>query len=90
MLRGLGDLERAHSRNDQARAAYGEALTLSKQVDDRLDQAYVLRGLGALDSGKNPRQAARCFFEAAQLFDMIGMAEQHDAALREADKLYKK
>ena len=50
----------------------------------------MLFGLGALDSGKNPQQAARCFYEAAQLYDMIGMTEQHDAALAEADKLYKK
>jgi tetratricopeptide (TPR) repeat protein len=81
VLRGLGDLERMLGRNDQARAAYGEALVLYKQVDDRLGQANALSGLGA-------QQAARCFYEAAQLYEMIGMTEDHDAALREADKLY--
>jgi hypothetical protein len=70
------------------RAAYGEAIALYKQVDNRLGQANVLRGLGALDSRKDPKQAARCFFEAAQLYEMVGMTEEHDAALREAEKLY--
>ena len=88
MLCGLGDLESTLGRNDQARAAYGEAIALYKQVDDRLGQANVLRGLGALDSRNKPQQAARCFFESAQLYEMIGMAEEHDAALREADKLW--
>ncbi len=41
-------------------------------------------------SRKNPKQAARSFFESAQLYEMVGMTEQHDAALREADKLYKR
>jgi hypothetical protein len=49
----------------------------------------VQRGLGALNSRKNPKEAARCFFEAAQLYEMIGMTKERDAALREADKLYK-
>ena len=88
VLRGLGHLESRLGRNDQARAAYGEALNLFKQVDNRLGQANVQRGLGFLDSRKNPQKAARCFFEAAQLYEMIGMTEDHDAALREADKLY--
>lgn len=90
--RKLADADRLYiaGQNDQARAAYGEPLILYKQEDHRLGQANVNFGLGALDSRKNPKKAARCFFEAAQLFDMIGMTEQHDAALREADKLYKK
>jgi tetratricopeptide (TPR) repeat protein len=90
VLAGLGDLEYKLGRNDQARAAYGEAIGLFKQVDNRLGQANVLRGLGDLDSRKNPKKAARYFFEAAQLYEMIDMTEAHDAALREADKLYKK
>jgi hypothetical protein len=45
----------------------------------------VLRGLGALNSRKNPKQAAQYFVEAAQLYEMIGMTAAHDAALRDAD-----
>jgi tetratricopeptide (TPR) repeat protein len=88
VLRGLGHLERKLGRNDQARAAYDDAIALFKQVDDRLGQANVLAGLGHLDSRSKPQQAARCFFESAQLYEMIGMTEEHDAALREADKLW--
>jgi Tetratricopeptide repeat len=53
-------------QNDQARAAYADAIALCKQVDDRLGQANVLRGLGALDSRKNPKQAERYFIQSAQ------------------------
>jgi tetratricopeptide (TPR) repeat protein len=90
VLRGLGGLERNLGRNDQARAAYGEALAFYKQEDNHLGQANVLWVLGALNSRKNPKQAARCFFQSAQLYEMVGMTEAHDAALREADKLYKR
>jgi hypothetical protein len=57
-------------RNDQARADYDEALALYKQADDRFDQAIA------------PQQAAAYFVEAARVFEMVGMPEQHDAALK--------
>jgi Flp pilus assembly protein TadD len=79
----MSDLEGKLGRNDQARAAYGEALALFKQIDD------VLARLGFLVSRENPQLAARYFFESAQLYEMIGMIEERDAALIEADKLYK-
>jgi hypothetical protein len=85
----MSDLEGKLGRNDQARAAYGEALALFKQIDDRLGQAYVLARLGFLVSRENPQLAARYFFESAQLYEMIGTIEERDAALIEADKLYK-
>jgi Flp pilus assembly protein TadD len=90
VLRRLGALERKLGLNDEARTAYGDALALFKQVDHRLGQANVLRGLGLLDSGNNTQQAARCFFESAQLYEMIDMTAAHDAALREANNLYKR
>jgi tetratricopeptide (TPR) repeat protein len=62
---------------------------LFKQIDDRLGQAYVLARLGFRVSRENPQLAARYFFESAQLYEMIGMIEERDAALIEADKLYK-
>jgi predicted RNA polymerase sigma factor len=36
VLTGIGDLESSLGRNDQARAAYDEALPLYKAVGDRL------------------------------------------------------
>jgi Flp pilus assembly protein TadD len=61
-------------RNDQARAAYGEALTLFifKQVDDRLGQANVLAELGDLE-GKLSRndQARAAYGKALALFKQI-------------------
>jgi hypothetical protein len=47
-------------QNDQARAAYGDALVLFKQVDDRLGQANVLAGLGDLEGklGRNDQPRA--------------------------------
>ena len=82
VLVGLGDLESVLGRYDQARAAYGEAIALYNQVDDRLGQANVLSGLGKLDSRKNPNQAAIYFAQSAQLYEMIGMKDEHDAQLR--------
>jgi hypothetical protein len=83
-------LERKLGRNDQARADYDGALALFKQVDSRLGQANVLYGMGSIVSLENPQQGAAYFVESAQLYEMIGMTEQHDAALREAEKLYKR
>ena len=50
---------------------------------------YVLARLGFPVSRENPQLAARYFFDSAQLYEMIGMIEERDAALIEADKLYK-
>ncbi len=82
-LQGKGDKalaeaerQRMLGRNDQARAAYGEARTLYKQVEDRLGEANVLLGLGELertlgrndqarlsdDSLRHPRSAFRLIF----------------------------
>ena len=49
----------------------------------------MLARLGFLVSRENPQLAARYFFDSAQLYEMIGMIEERDAALIEADKLYK-
>jgi len=83
-------LDRKLGRNDQARADYEGAIVLFKEVDDRYHQALALASLGSLGSRENPQQAAAYFVEAAQLFEMFGMTERHDAALREAEKLYKR
>lgn len=74
----------AKMKHRMARAALDDAvaLFLFQQENNRLGRASMLRGLGALNSRKNPKQAACCFYEAAQLYEM----EEHDAALREADK----
>ena len=55
-----------------ARGAYGEALALFKQLDDRLGQANVLRGLGDLEStlGRND-QARAAYGKALALFKQI-------------------
>jgi hypothetical protein len=42
VLENLGNLERKLGNNDVARAAYQDALTLYKQVGDKLGQAGVL------------------------------------------------
>lgn len=48
----------AHGSNDEARAAYREALTLFKQFDNQLGQGHVQRGLGGLESkrGADPHR----------------------------------
>jgi tetratricopeptide (TPR) repeat protein len=70
----LADANRLYmaGQNDQARAAYDEAIGLYKQVDDRLGQANVLRGLGDLESilGRND-QARAAYGEAIGLFKQV-------------------
>jgi tetratricopeptide (TPR) repeat protein len=75
-------------RNDQARAAYGEALTLYKQEDNRLGQANVLSGLGDLERllGRND-QARAAFSDAAQLYEALGIVEGRETALEALRKL---
>ncbi len=60
-----GERARLGDQNDAARAAYGEALTLFKQVDDRLGQANVQRGLGDLESTLGRTDAARAAYDEA-------------------------
>ena len=74
--------ERARSggQNDEARAAYTEALTLFKQVDDRRGRADAQRGLGDLQRGLGRNEEARAAYSEAltlykQLDDRRGQAD---------------
>ncbi len=85
VLRGLGDLERTLGRNDQAREAYGEAKTLYKAVGDRLGEANVLYGLGLL--AVQLELARQHLYQAAHLYEAIGMPEWQQQMLDEIGKL---
>jgi tetratricopeptide (TPR) repeat protein len=87
VLRGLGDLERKLGRNDQAREAYGEARTLYKAVENRLGEANVLLGLGRTEADTDPELARRHLYQAAHLYEAIGMLDWHQSVLDEAAKL---
>ena len=87
VLLGLGDLESKLGRHDQARAAYGEARTLYKQEQHRLGEANVLRGLGHLEAQGNAEIAKRFFYQAAHIYESLGMKSEEEGALREAEKL---
>jgi tetratricopeptide (TPR) repeat protein len=61
---------REHSladRNDQARAAYGEARLLYKQVQNRLGEANVLLGMGDLERKLGRNDEAREAYGGARL-----------------------
>ncbi|MCH7540014.1 MAG: tetratricopeptide repeat protein [Proteobacteria bacterium] len=60
--------QRELDRNDQARAAYGEARTLFKQVEDRLGEANVLLGLGELERKLGRNDQARAAYGEARTF----------------------
>ena len=87
VLSGLGDLESKLGRNDAARDAYGEARTLFKQVEDRLGEANVLRGLGSLEKDGNPELAKRHLFQAAHIYQDIGLPDWERRALEEAEAI---
>ncbi len=87
MLRGLGDLERKLGRNDAARDAYAEARTLYRQVEDRLGEANVLLGLGLLEKDGNPELAKRHLFQAAHIYQEIGLSDWERRALEEAEAI---
>jgi hypothetical protein len=52
VLRGLGDLESALDRTDQARADFNDARILYQQVGDKLGQEYVEQRLARLKSSR--------------------------------------
>ena len=87
VLLGLGHLESMLGRNDRARPDYGEARTLFKQVGDRLGEANVLSGLGELEAEAEPELAKQHLYQAANLYESIGLEEQKRTALDEAAKL---
>ena len=73
---GSATCERTLGRDDAARAAYDEALTLYKQADNRLGQANVQRGLGDLERGLGRKDAARAAYAvAAELLGEVGLTE---------------
>ncbi len=84
---GLGNLERTLGRHDAARDAYGEARTLFKQEQDRLDEANVLWGLGLLEKDSNPELAKRHLFQAAHIYQDIGLPDWERRALEEAEAI---
>lgn len=87
VLLGLGHLESKLNRNDQARETYGEARTLYKVVGDRLGEANVLLGLGQIEADTDPELARRHLYQAAHLYEAIGMLDWHQSVLDEAAKL---
>jgi tetratricopeptide (TPR) repeat protein len=66
-----GERLRLAGQNDQARAAYSDALAFFNQVDDRLGEANALAGLGHLESKLGRRDQARAAYgEALALFKL--------------------
>ena len=88
MRLGLGNLESKLGRNDQAPAAYSDALTLYKQEDSRLGQANVQRGLGKLESKLGRNKETRAAYTAAvELYGELGLEKERQAALEALNRL---
>jgi tetratricopeptide (TPR) repeat protein len=87
VLRGVGDLERTLGRYTEARASYTEARMLYKMEEHRLGEAGVLLGLGHLEATLQPELARQYFFQAAGLFEAIGMSEWKEIALSAAKNI---
>jgi tetratricopeptide (TPR) repeat protein len=83
----LGDLERTLGRYTEARASYTEARMLYKMEEHRLGEAGVLLGLGHLEATLQPELARQYFFQAAGLFEAIGMSEWKEIALSAAKNI---
>jgi len=80
-------LESKLGRNDEAREAYSQAKTLFKAVGNRLGEANVLSGLGKLFSDDNPEKAKQYFYQAAHLYESIGMNDWENDVLKLAKGL---
>ena len=78
---------RLSGRNDQARSAYEEARTLYKHEQNRLGEANVLSGLGGLEAKTEPELAKQHLYQAANIYESIGLEDQKRTALEEAAKL---
>lgn len=73
---------------DEARAAYGKALTLYKQDDNRLGQANVLRGVGDLEASLGHLDKARAAYdEALPLYRAIQSSQGEDYVLQRITNL---
>jgi tetratricopeptide (TPR) repeat protein len=85
VLSGLGHLEVQLHRYDEARTFYTDARSLYKAVGDRLGEANVLLGLG--QATVNSELAKQYFYQAALLYEQIGLHNWKEIALNEAKVL---
>ncbi len=59
----------------------------NKQLDHRLGEANVLLSLGTLEAKANPEVAKKHLYQAAHIYESIGLENQKRIALDEAAKL---
>lgn len=75
-------------RNSKARRALDQALLIYEQEGGRLGQANVLLGLGDLEGGLgNFEDARQHYYQAAKLYEQVGIHDWKDIALGRARNL---
>jgi len=84
VLLGLGHLERELGNEARAEKAYGEALVLFRQSQDRLGWADVLSALARLRSEGDPESAKQFYYEAAQHYESQGLHSRAERMRRKA------
>ena len=64
-IKGLGDIARARSDHDGARAAYEQALPLYQRAGSVLGEANCIKGLGDIALARSDHDGARAAYEQA-------------------------
>ena len=87
VLVGLGGLESVLGEHDKALKAYTEARNLYQTVGSRFGEAQVLQRLGELELQANGKLARQYLYQAALLYEQIGMRDRRDRVLNKANNI---
>jgi len=87
VLAAVGALDVAAGRPDAARVALDRARSFYVERKVPQGEANTLLALGRLERTENPELARQYLTDAAKLYELVGLAEWQETAMREAEAI---
>jgi hypothetical protein len=87
VLTAIGNIHADRGQRAEAHATYTEALVISKQVGNRLEEANLLFTLGRVHADGDTTLAKDFFYQASEAYKAIGLQEQAKISLENLGNL---